>query len=378
MKWITKKGDKLPTSTPTKPGIFQKIDRFSIDKLFAKKRKAPTPRSVYLNTPLPYESTLNKSNFWQKIFNPTTNVGPEWIYTSNQVISSKYTIITFLPRNLLEQFRRVANLFFLGINILQFFPKFSTISPGVVILPLLIIVVITAIKDGYEDIKRHQSDRKINHSKTKVLVGRSKHSDFSYHNYNQMERKSKTFTAGIPKNMKLGKIRLRKKSKNRDHLPPPTIPDAVTSIDEEMKFESDQLGYSLNEPPELRNDPEFSDAQPYESHQMGLVDDLENPRVYTPPPPPVPLPSGPEHGQLDDEDDYGEEDDEEDDYGNRWKTTLWEDIKVGDFVKVHNNEPLPAGKLLFKYFLNRKKKLNIYYFRYRYMCHFRRRRRLFC
>jgi hypothetical protein len=33
---------------------------------------------------------------------------------ARQVITSKYNLITFLPRNLLEQFRRVANVFFLS------------------------------------------------------------------------------------------------------------------------------------------------------------------------------------------------------------------------------------------------------------------------
>ncbi len=46
--------------------------------------------------------------------------------------------------------------------ILQFFPRFTTVSPGLSALPLIVVLAITAIKDGYEDIKRHQSDRAIN------------------------------------------------------------------------------------------------------------------------------------------------------------------------------------------------------------------------
>lgn len=38
------------------------------------------------------------------------SVHKEHIYATNQVITSKYTILTFIPRNLLEQFRRVANV----------------------------------------------------------------------------------------------------------------------------------------------------------------------------------------------------------------------------------------------------------------------------
>src|SRR5258705_3188517 len=81
--------------------------------------------------------------------------------------------------------------FFLFIDILQFFPKFSTISPGLVLVPLLIVLLITALKDGYEDIKRHQSDRRVNNSLVRVLAG----GDFV--NSNVMQRKSKTFVKGV-------------------------------------------------------------------------------------------------------------------------------------------------------------------------------------
>lgn len=46
--------------------------------------------------------------------------------------------------------------------ILQFFPRFTTVNPGLSALPLIAVLTITALKDGYEDLKRHQSDRAIN------------------------------------------------------------------------------------------------------------------------------------------------------------------------------------------------------------------------
>ncbi|OBZ69326.1 hypothetical protein A0H81_10942 [Grifola frondosa] len=104
------------------------------------------------------------------------------------------------PRNLLEQFRRIANIFFLAIAILQFFPLFNTVSPGLVILPLIIVLAITAIKDGYEDIKRHQSDRAVNYSQVRVLAGTD--------NPNAMQAKSKTFVRAI-----VPKFRARKSKK---------------------------------------------------------------------------------------------------------------------------------------------------------------------
>jgi phospholipid-translocating ATPase len=53
---------------------------------------------------------------------------------------------------------------------------------------------IMAIKDGYEDIKRHQSDRQVNHSQAHVLMGGD------CVNTNMNSKKSRTFASGdIPR-----------------------------------------------------------------------------------------------------------------------------------------------------------------------------------
>ena len=67
-------------------------------------------------------------------------------YPANKIKTSKYTIITFLPKNLYEQFQGLANFYFLGIVILQGFPEFSQVNIIVPTLPILIILLATAIK----------------------------------------------------------------------------------------------------------------------------------------------------------------------------------------------------------------------------------------
>jgi len=120
------------------------------------KHKSPLlPRQVFVNEQIPSNNLDKKGRPKQ--------------YVSNKVKTSKYTVFTFIPKNLYEQFRRIANFFFLTLVILQWFPEFATISPVVAALPMFIITSITAIKDGFEDFKRHVTDRSVNNRKTWTL-----------------------------------------------------------------------------------------------------------------------------------------------------------------------------------------------------------------
>jgi phospholipid-transporting ATPase len=47
------------------------------------------------------------------------NSHQEHKFSSNEVMTAKYNVITFLPKFLFEQFRRYANVFFLVIGLLQ-------------------------------------------------------------------------------------------------------------------------------------------------------------------------------------------------------------------------------------------------------------------
>lgn len=90
-------------------------------------------------------------------------------YPVNEIHTNKYTFLTFVPKNLYEQFRRLANFYFLALVALQCIPLFEVASPFYAALPILFIVFVTAVKDGYEDWKRFQSDRTINNSECKRL-----------------------------------------------------------------------------------------------------------------------------------------------------------------------------------------------------------------
>uniref|UniRef100_A0A8C2GQG7 Phospholipid-transporting ATPase n=1 Tax=Cyprinus carpio TaxID=7962 RepID=A0A8C2GQG7_CYPCA len=72
-------------------------------------------------------------------------------YASNCIMTSKYNIITFLAVNLFEQFQEVANTYFLFLLILQLIPQISSLSWFTTIVPLVLVLSITAVKDATDD-----------------------------------------------------------------------------------------------------------------------------------------------------------------------------------------------------------------------------------
>jgi phospholipid-translocating ATPase len=185
--------------------------------------------------------------------------------------------------------------FFAAIAILQFFPQFSTISPGLVILPIIVILVITAAKDGYEDIKRHQSDRRINYAQVRALHGGS------WQNPNAMKSKGRKLSFEFV--VRWWQSRQQRKSAGK------VAPD-VGLIESGV-------------PPEARNT--TADQQ-----------SLEGPTIeydY-------------EHGRHSSHRRSFLQSATEDESLPHWKKINWEDVRVGDFVKLVDNESFPADILI--------------------------------
>ncbi|XP_018620654.1 probable phospholipid-transporting ATPase IM isoform X1 [Scleropages formosus] len=93
-----------------------------------------------------------------------------FLYADNHIKTSKYNIFTFLPINLFEQFQRVANAYFLFLLILQLIPQVSSLSWFTTIVPLALVLTITAVKDATDDYFRHKSDQQVNSRQSQVLL----------------------------------------------------------------------------------------------------------------------------------------------------------------------------------------------------------------
>lgn len=89
-------------------------------------------------------------------------------YISNRVHTTKYTLMTFLPKNLFEQFRRVANIYFLIISVLTALP-ISPKDPISLIGTFAVVLLVTSVKEAYEDYLRYLSDNELNGRQVSVL-----------------------------------------------------------------------------------------------------------------------------------------------------------------------------------------------------------------
>ncbi|XP_065342127.1 phospholipid-transporting ATPase ID isoform X3 [Cloeon dipterum] len=90
-------------------------------------------------------------------------------YANNYIKTSKYSVLTFLPLNLFEQFQRLANFYFLCLLVLQMIPAISSLTPVTTAVPLIGVLALTAVKDAYDDYQRHVSDSQVNNRKSLTL-----------------------------------------------------------------------------------------------------------------------------------------------------------------------------------------------------------------
>ncbi|KAH6564529.1 hypothetical protein BASA60_010274 [Batrachochytrium salamandrivorans] len=87
---------------------------------------------------------------------------------TNYIRTTKYTILSFLPMNLLFQFRRFYNIYFLlgALSVLGGYSSLSYISQ---IMPLAIVLGFSAAKDGIEDFNRYRADQAANNLPFRVI-----------------------------------------------------------------------------------------------------------------------------------------------------------------------------------------------------------------
>uniref|UniRef100_A0A6I8PPW6 Phospholipid-transporting ATPase n=1 Tax=Ornithorhynchus anatinus TaxID=9258 RepID=A0A6I8PPW6_ORNAN len=130
-------------------GCPQKLDKGKEMRQERRKKKKKDDRRWVVISNLPFEGKQPKKN-------------PNWNYDTNRIKTTKYTLVSFLPKNVFEQFHRFANFYFVALAALNFVPVVNAFQPAVGLIPICIIMAVTAIKDAWEDFRRYKSDKVIN------------------------------------------------------------------------------------------------------------------------------------------------------------------------------------------------------------------------
>ncbi|CAO3618575.1 unnamed protein product [Cunninghamella echinulata] len=136
------------------------------------------------SSPSPLKKVSSPFSFFSSIFRRKSNNNESRIihinqpslnqqkqYLHNRVSTAKYNMFTFLPIFLYVEFSKSANLFFLFISGIQQIPNISPTSRWTTLVPLVIVLCITAIKEIIEDYGVHKSDHELNGRKCKVFDG---------------------------------------------------------------------------------------------------------------------------------------------------------------------------------------------------------------
>ncbi|CCE27051.1 related to ATPase II [Claviceps purpurea 20.1] len=291
-------------------------------------------RMLFFNMPLPDELLEDGD--------------PIHTFPRNKIRTAKYTPLSFIPKNLWFQFHNVANIFFLFLVILVCFPIFGGVNPGLNAVPLIVIIVITAAKDAVEDYRRTILDIELNNAPVHKL--------HNWHNVNVREDNVSSWRRFKKANTRLfGGIwhtiesiwskkarNLRAQHKQRKSNP-----------------EQEDEGRPSIETVRTRRSIRQSLASPFGNREsfMSAREEI----LMTPVPSPTPA-DGIPHIRFPDEILPTEADVEREaalqdlksdlinymkpTQGARFKKDTWKDLQVGDFVRIYNDDELPADVII--------------------------------
>ncbi|KAH9884860.1 phospholipid-translocating P-type ATPase [Xylariomycetidae sp. FL2044] len=282
-------------------------------------------RMIYFNLPLPADMKDEEGL-------PTT------YYARNKIRTAKYSPLSFVPKNLWFQFHNIANVFFLFQVILVIFPIFGGVNPGLNAVPLIVIIAITAIKDAIEDYRRTILDIDLNNAPVHRLVG--------WNNVNVAEdnvslwRKIKKATSkffgsiwrafqGLWKKDQKGRGMLENASDPRA-----SIETKATRRESMLSPNTDRASF-VSAYEDIQMTPVTSPLPPrHPQNQPGLIDVPEGR-------PASKLSQNEEESLVKIKGDLINPDVQA--TGNaRFHNDAWKNVQVGDFVRLYNDDELPA------------------------------------
>lgn len=283
------------------------------------------PRKVYFNIPLPPDAVDEQGH-------------PIAQYRRNKIRTAKYTPISFVPKNIWYQFHNIANVYFLFLIILAFFSIFGASNPGLNAVPLIVIVFITAVKDAIEDYRRTILDIELNNSPVHRLLdwNNVNVSDDDISLWRRFKKATSRGMATVWKKLKRGKKEL------------PGQRYAARALDEPRE------SYETRETRRASAFSARTERTSFESARENIQ--------MTPVPSPLPLSDGlqlPDHDRPKTAFSYeGGGASAAKNFGSlinpnlkapgkaRFHQDYWKNVKVGDFVRIYNDDQIPADVVI--------------------------------
>lgn len=307
-------------------------------------------RKIYFNTPIPTEELDEDGN-------------PVHDFARNKIRTAKYTPLSFVPKNLWFQCHNIANVYFLFIIFLSIKPIFGADNPGLGAVPLIAILTITSIKDAIEDWRRTVSDNNVNNSPVYRLV-EWKNVNSTEDNISMWRRIKKASTRGVVKTWKFLKGLWGGKSGQaaEDTLDDRRNSIATIATGHRKSMQSHRTSMQSHRASMQSTRGEEADGgiqmtplpSPHSEHRpshasahntISTSQTLKVPESEDDDLSPAAL--GLEDVVIAPKD-YGS-------VINKWKHTpgtarfkrdYWKSIEVGDFVRIYNEEPIPADMII--------------------------------
>ncbi|RKF75454.1 Phospholipid-transporting ATPase DNF1 [Golovinomyces cichoracearum] len=284
--------------------------------------EAVGPRKVYFNIPLPVDKVDDEGH-------------PMIQYKRNKIRTAKYTPISFIPKDIWFQFHNIANVYFLFLIILAFFSIFGASNPGLNAVPLIVIVFMTAVKDAVEDYRRTVLDNELNNSPVYRLINwKNVNVDADDVSFWRKIKKGTSHSLNglwvqIKKRIKVSQLKGTRPSSRqntrRSHGTGRNSQLSVYSVNSiRTSFASAQEDIQMR--PVLSSTPRNENIRALEplgySNSSQLTENIEDL-------------SSPELGNLINLTPriYGKP---------RFHRDYWKNVKVGDFVRLYNNDQIPA------------------------------------
>ena len=110
----------------------------------------------------PLTKIEKKQNIYEFYINNSKKNSEELLYPNNTISTTKYNIITFLPKAILYQFVRLANVYFVAIAIIQCIPIISPLGSSTAIAPIAFVFTVSLIREAIEDYQRGKLDKEQN------------------------------------------------------------------------------------------------------------------------------------------------------------------------------------------------------------------------